>query len=89
MTIAPLSLGVHATNLLGSPPLVLTRWTQIGGILIYTVIAMALQHTGKRTDKKGWLLTFIITDVLFLSADLAILCILSRSGLPQHCHGLC
>lgn len=68
----------------------MTTWpTQICPILIYAVLAITLQHTRKRIQRRGWLLTFIITDVFFLCANLAILCILARSGLPQSCRGLC
>ena len=68
----------------------LTPWpAQICPILIYTVLAITLQHTGKRIEKRGWLLTFIITDILFLCVNLTIVCILAHAGLPQSCRGLC
>ncbi|KAK1832492.1 hypothetical protein QBC39DRAFT_329969 [Podospora conica] len=70
------------------PLTLLTLELLICPILIYTVIAMVLQHTGKRVDRRGWLLTFIITDIVFLCVNLAIVCILARSGLPQTCRGL-
>lgn len=68
----------------------LTTWLpQICPILIYAVLAITLQHTRKRIERRGWLLAFIIADVFFLCANLAIVCILARSGLPKSCRGLC
>ncbi|KAK1759244.1 hypothetical protein QBC47DRAFT_398057 [Echria macrotheca] len=39
-------------------------------LLLYTVLALILQNTGRRTQKKGWLVTFVSLDILFCAADI-------------------
>ncbi len=56
--------------------------------LVYTTIAIIVQHSRGRSKKKGWLITFIVFDVCFCAADLAIFSLLSRAGLPVHCQNL-
>jgi hypothetical protein len=57
-------------------------------LLVYTTLALFIQHTGRRAKRKGWLVAFIVFDVLFVAVDLGIVTLLSRAGLPDHCKGL-
>ncbi|KAK4454111.1 hypothetical protein QBC34DRAFT_177552 [Podospora aff. communis PSN243] len=57
-------------------------------LLVYTTLALFVQHTGGRSKRKGWLIAFIVFDVLFVALDLGIVTLLSRAGLPDHCKGL-
>lgn len=57
-------------------------------LLVYTTVAMILQRNKKRTKRKRWLVSFIVCDVLFCAADLGVISMLSRAGLPNHCRGL-
>ncbi|KAK0617120.1 hypothetical protein B0T14DRAFT_258642 [Immersiella caudata] len=57
-------------------------------LLVYTTLAMFIQHTGGRSKRKGWLVAFIIFDLWFVAVDLGIVTLLSRAGLPDHCRGL-
>jgi len=70
------------------PTLTLGLFVQICILLLYTVFALILQNTGKRIKRKGWLVTFVSLDILFCAVDIAIVCMLSRAGLPDHCHGM-
>ena len=55
---------------------------------MYTVVALVVQHTGRRTTKKKWLVAFIVLDVVFCGLSLAIITILAIAGVPGHCGGL-
>lgn len=57
-------------------------------VLVYTTIVMFVQHTGGRSKRKGWLIAIIVFDILFCAVDLAIVTLLARAGLPDHCRGL-
>jgi len=57
-------------------------------VLVYTTIVMFVQHTGGRSKRKGWLIAVIIFDISFCAIDLAIVTLLARAGLPDHCRGL-
>jgi hypothetical protein len=57
-------------------------------LLVYTTLAIWIQHTGGRATRKGWLIAFIVFDILFCAADLGIITLLSRAGLPDHCQRL-
>jgi len=57
-------------------------------LLVYTALAIAIAHTGGRSKRKGWLIAFIVFDVLFCAVALGLVTLLSRAGLPDHCRGL-
>lgn len=56
--------------------------------LVYATLAVFIQHSGQRSKKTGWLITFIMGDILFCGVDLAIITLLANAGLPSHCGGL-
>ncbi|KAK0640973.1 hypothetical protein B0T16DRAFT_430931 [Cercophora newfieldiana] len=57
-------------------------------LLVYTTLAIFVGHTGGRSKRKGWLIAFIVFDVLFCAVALALVALLSHAGLPDHCRGL-
>lgn len=57
-------------------------------LLVYTVVALVVQHTGKRTSTKKWLVPFIVLDTMFCGLSLAIITVLAVSGVPRNCGGL-
>lgn len=57
-------------------------------LLVYTTLAIFLQGTGKRSNMKAWLVSFVVLDVLFCGMVLTIVSILARAGLPMHCEGM-
>ncbi|KAK3956699.1 hypothetical protein QBC32DRAFT_202004 [Pseudoneurospora amorphoporcata] len=56
--------------------------------LVYATLAVFIQHSGQRSKKTGWLITFIMGDIIFCGVDLAIITLLANAGLPSHCGGL-
>ncbi|KAK3402165.1 hypothetical protein B0T20DRAFT_133147 [Sordaria brevicollis] len=56
--------------------------------LVYATLAVFIQHSGQRSKKTSWLVTFIMGDIIFCGVDLAIITLLANAGLPSHCGGL-
>ena len=56
--------------------------------LVYATLAVFIQHSGQRSKKTGWLITFVMGDIIFCAVDLAIITLLANAGLPSHCGGL-
>ncbi|KAK3945600.1 hypothetical protein QBC46DRAFT_94979 [Diplogelasinospora grovesii] len=57
-------------------------------LLVYTSLALIIQHTGQRSRRTAWLTTFIVADVIFLAMDLGIISLLAQAGVPSNCAGL-
>lgn len=56
--------------------------------LVYATLAVFIQHSGQRSKKTGWLVTFVVGDVIFCGIALGIITLLANAGLPSHCGGL-
>ncbi|KAI2772741.1 hypothetical protein F4815DRAFT_416140 [Daldinia loculata] len=58
--------------------------------LIYSGIVLLMQHSGSRQRRSSTILStiFIAGDVVFNGIMIAIITVLSRTGLPTDCHGL-
>ncbi|KAK3484739.1 hypothetical protein B0T13DRAFT_498691 [Neurospora crassa] len=56
--------------------------------LVYATLVVFIQHSGHRSRKTGWLITFVMGDIIFCGVDLAIITLLANAGLPSHCSGL-
>ncbi|OIW25062.1 hypothetical protein CONLIGDRAFT_80699 [Coniochaeta ligniaria NRRL 30616] len=56
--------------------------------LIYTTLALIIQHTGGRSRRSGWLTCFIVSDAMFIGAVVGLITVLARAGLPVMCVGL-
>ena len=57
-------------------------------MLVYTILAMLIQHTGRRSKVTSWLVFFIICDVGFIALSMAIVTLLAAGGVPSNCGGL-
>ncbi|KAK3492866.1 uncharacterized protein B0T23DRAFT_442717 [Neurospora hispaniola] len=56
--------------------------------LVYATLVVFIQHSGHRSRKTGWLITFVMGDIIFCGLDLAVITLLANAGLPSHCGGL-
>ncbi|KAK4249546.1 hypothetical protein C7999DRAFT_39375 [Corynascus novoguineensis] len=54
----------------------------------YSILALVIQQTGRRSNKTRWLKAFVVCDVLLVAVLLGIINVLARGGLPMHCAGL-
>jgi hypothetical protein len=57
-------------------------------VLGYSILAIVLQHTGRRSKKTRWLTASIVCDVLLSAVLLGVVNVLARAGLPVHCGGM-
>lgn len=57
-------------------------------MLVYTTLALLLQHTGGRSRRSSWLTCFIVSDVMFIGVAVGLITVLARAGLPSMCVGL-
>lgn len=55
--------------------------------LIYTTLALVVQHTSGRSKRTPWLVAFVVWDVLFVGVDLGMITVLARAGVPSSCAG--
>jgi hypothetical protein len=61
---------------------------QMAIMLVYTVLALLIQHTGGRSKRSGWLTAFIVNDILSIGVAVGLITLLARAGLPSMCVGL-
>ncbi|KAK0742531.1 hypothetical protein B0T21DRAFT_361576 [Apiosordaria backusii] len=57
-------------------------------VLVYTTVAILVQHCGWRSVTKPGLIAFVVFDLVFCAMVLGIISLLARSGLPVNCVGL-
>ncbi|KAH8904229.1 hypothetical protein BR93DRAFT_131944 [Coniochaeta sp. PMI_546] len=57
-------------------------------MLVYTTLALLIQHTGGRSKRSSWLTCFIVGDVMFIGVVVGLITVLARAGLPSMCVGL-
>lgn len=60
--------------------------------LVYKICAI-LSHTiqaliGGRSKRTGWLVYFLVSDVVCTGISIGLITILARAGVPTHCAGL-
>ncbi|KAH6842839.1 hypothetical protein B0I37DRAFT_204953 [Chaetomium sp. MPI-CAGE-AT-0009] len=57
-------------------------------VLGYSILALVVQQTGRRSKQTGWLIASVVFDVVLVAVLLGIISVLGRGGLPMHCGGL-